>query len=113
MLIYSGIYAVEISIFIRTAAKKSLRYILEKRYIFLFQSKSIEHDRQLFVLYSFMGVFTTAIFWGMEYAFHLIFTTDFMRYVGALIGLTIGYFVRYKLDKHFVFVSRQVLDITR
>lgn len=113
MLIYSGIYAVEISNFIRTAAKVPLRYILEKRNIFLFQSKSIEHDRQLFVSYSFMGVFTTAIFWGMEYAFHLIFATDFIRYLGVIIGLTISYFVEYQLDKHLVFVSRQVLDITR
>ena len=106
MLIYSGVYAVELSIFIGTLAGLPLRYILEKRFIFSFQSKGIKHDSQLFVLYSFMGVFTTAIFWGVEYAFHLIFTTDFMRYVGGVLGLAVGYYIKYQLDKRFVFVDK-------
>lgn len=106
MLIYSGIYAVEISIFVGTLAGLPLRYFLEKRYIFSFQSKNIKHDGQLFILYSFMGVFTTVIFWGTEYAFHLIFITDAMRYIGGVLGLTIGYYVKYQLDKRFVFIDR-------
>ena len=106
MLIYSGAYAVEISIFIGTLAGLPLRYFLEKRYIFSFESKNIKHDGQLFILYSFMGVFTTAIFWGTEYVFHLIFTTDVMRYIGGVLGLTIGYFIKYQLDKRFVFVNK-------
>jgi putative flippase GtrA len=106
MLIYSGAYAVEISIFIGTMAGLPLRYFLEKRYIFSFESKNIKHDGQLFILYSFMGVFTTTIFWGTEYAFHLIFTTDVMRYIGGVLGLTIGYYIKYQLDKRFVFVNK-------
>jgi putative flippase GtrA len=106
MLIYSGAYAVEISIFMGTLAGLPLRYFLEKRYIFSFESKNIKHDGQLFILYSFMGVFTTAIFWGTEYAFHLIFTTDVMRYIGGVLGLSIGYYIKCQLDKHFVFVYK-------
>lgn len=106
MLVHDGVYAVELSIFIGTLAGLPLRYFLEKRFIFAFQSKGVKHDSQLFVLYSFMGVFTTAVFWGVEYAFHLIFITDFMRYVGGVLGLTIGYYVKYQLDKRFVFVDK-------
>jgi len=111
MLIYIGAYAVEISIFIGTLAGLPLFYFLEKRYFFSFQSKSMMHDGQLFVLYSFMGAFTTIIFWGIEYNFHLIFATDFMWYVGAVIGLVLGYFIKYQLDKRFVFIHRQVTVI--
>ncbi len=106
MVIYNGTHAVEISIFVGTLAGLPLRYFLEKRYIFSFQSNNIKHDGQLFVLYGFMGVFTTAIFWGIEYAFHLIFATDAMRYIGGVLGLTIGYYVKYQLDKRFVFINR-------
>jgi putative flippase GtrA len=106
ILIYSGAYAVEISIFMGTLAGLPLRYFLEKRYIFSFESKNIKHDGRLFILYSFMGVFTTAIFWGTEYAFHLIFTTDLMRYIGGVLGLSIGYYFKYQLDKRFVFVNK-------
>ena len=102
---YKGPYSVEVSILIGTAAGLPLRYLLEKRYIFAFKSNNIAHDGQLFVLYSFMGVFTTVIFWGVEYAFHLIFATDYMRYVGGVIGLGIGFYVKYQLDKKYVFVS--------
>jgi len=102
---YKGLYSVEVSILIGTAAGLPLRYLLEKRYIFAFKSNNIVHDGRLFVLYSFMGVFTTAIFWGVEYAFHFIFATDAMRYVGGVIGLAIGFYVKYQLDKKYVFVS--------
>ena len=103
--LYDGSYAVELSIIVGTAAGLPLRYILEKRYIFDFKSKDFAHDGRLFIFYSFMGVLTTAIFWGVEYAFHLIFATDTMRYVGGVSGLAIGFYIKYQLDKKYVFVS--------
>ena len=103
---YKGSYSVEISILVGTAAGLPLRYFLEKRYIFNFKSRNLKHDGKLFVFYSAMGVITTLIFWGTEYAFHLIYDTDFMRYVGGVIGLAVGFYVKYQLDKKYVFVSR-------
>lgn len=105
MWVYKESYAVEISILVGTAAGLPLRYFLEKRYIFSFKSHNIRHDGQLFLLYSFMGVFTTAIFWVTEYTFHLIFADESMRYLGGVIGLVIGFYVKYGLDKKYVFVS--------
>jgi len=103
--IYKGALAVEISILVGTAMGLPLRYFLEKRYIFNFTSKNLVHDGKLFVFYSAMGVITTLIFWGTEYAFHLIYDTDFMRYLGDIIGLYIGFYVKYQLDKKYVFVN--------
>lgn len=105
MWLYRGAHAVEISMLVGTAAGLPLRYLLEKRYIFAYQSKNIAHDGQLFVLYSVLGVFTTALFWGVEYAFHLTFASDAWRYAGGVIGLALGFFVKYQLDKKFVFVA--------
>lgn len=105
MWVYAGAYAVEVSILVGTASGLPMRYVLEKRYIFAFSSKNIAHDGRLFILYSFMGVFTTTIFWGVEFAFHLLFATDTMRYAGGIVGLAIGFYVKYQLDKKFVFVS--------
>jgi len=103
--IYKGPLSVEISILVGTAMGLPLRYFLEKRYIFNFTSKNLVHDGKLFVFYSAMGVITTLIFWGTEYAFHLIYDTDFMRYLGGVIGLSIGFYVKYQLDKKYVFVN--------
>ena len=103
---FKGPYSVEISILVGTAAGLPLRYFLEKRYIFNFKSQNLKHDGKLFVFYSAMGVITTLMFWGTEYAFHLIYDTDFMRYVGGVIGLAVGFYIKYQLDKKYVFVSR-------
>ncbi len=53
-----------------------------------------------------MGVFTTLLFWGVEYSFIYFFATHTMRYIGAVIGLILGYGCKYLLDKKFVFVTR-------
>ena len=106
--LYRGPYAVPLSILVGTAVGLPIKDVLEKRFIFAFQSDNLAHDGRLFVLYTAMGGFTTALFWGIEYAFHLLFGTDAMRYLGGLIGLTLGYVIKYQLDKRFVFVNRAV-----
>jgi putative flippase GtrA len=52
-----------------------------------------------------MGVLTTIIFWAIELAFEHIYQTKEMRYLGGIIGLAIGYIIKYQLDKRFVFVK--------
>lgn len=101
--IYTGLFGVEISILVGTSAGLPFRYILDKKLIFQYQSQNVAHDGRLFFLYSFMGIFTTAIFWGLEYTFHWILDTDLMRYLGGIIGLGIGFYVKYQLDKKYVF----------
>ena len=102
---WSGSYRVELSIALGTAAGLPLKYVLEKRWIFDFRAASLGRDARLFALYTFLGIFTTALFWGVEYGFHFVFRTDEMRYLGGAIGLSLGYWVKYHLDRRFVFVN--------
>lgn len=106
ILVYTGTYAIEISIIAGTAAGLPIKYVLEKRHIFAFESDSLKQDGKLFFMYSFLGVFTTALFWGIEFLFQWFFATDMMRYIGGAIGLTLGYIIKYQLDKRFVFVPK-------
>ena len=55
-----------------------------------------------------MGLITTVIFWGAETAFWLIWRTDAMRELGAVIGLGIGYVVKYHLDRRYVFTDSRL-----
>ncbi len=103
--LYKGLYAVEVSVLVGTATSFPLRYFLEKHHIFSFESKNVAHDSRLFVLYSLMSVFTTVIFWAVEYSFQWLFGTDTMRYIGGIIGLAIGFYIKYQLDKKYVFIS--------
>lgn len=107
--LYKGAYSIEISIAAGIIFGFPVRYILEKHYIFKFQSKNIQHDGMLFLLYSILSIFTTTIFLTIEYGFHLIFSNDMLRYLGGAIGLVLGCIVKYHLDKKYVFKSLQAI----
>lgn len=85
-----------------------IKYILDKRWIFYDLDTGAKVHGQKFSLYTAMGLITTAIFWGTETAFWLIWHTDFMRELGAVIGLSIGYIVKYNLDRRFVFATSRL-----
>ena len=52
-----------------------------------------------------MGIVTTLIFWGFEFSFGYFFETKQLRYLGGVIGLSIGYLAKYQLDKRYVFTG--------
>ena len=91
------------SIIVGTGTGLVVKYLLDKRFIFRFKPQNVSHDSRTFVLYTLMGVVTTAIFWGFEYGFWHAFGTAQMRYLGGVIGIVIGYLAKYHLDKKFVF----------
>ena len=106
MHFYTHSYAMLISMLLGTGTGLITKYILDKRYIFIFKAENLAHDGRLFLLYSVMGIVTTALFWIIEYWFEWIFATELMRYIGGAIGLIMGYLIKYRLDKQFVFVNK-------
>ncbi|MCK4975291.1 MAG: GtrA family protein [Sulfurimonas sp.] len=102
-LVYEGFLDLYVAMFIGTVAGLVLKYILDKKYIFFHTPKSKKDDGKKFFLYSVMGVFTTFIFWGFEIGFDYMYESENAKYVGAVLGLSIGYVVKYFLDKKFVF----------
>lgn len=101
----SGRFSLYLSILFGTVVGLLIKYFLDKKYIFKYETANIKQSTQVFFLYSIMGIFTTLIFWGVELTFHYIFATKEMRYFGGVIGLIIGYFVKYKLDQRYVFIN--------
>ena len=93
--------------FIGTLVGLVVKYILDKNFIFYHVVEDKKDDAKKFVLYSLMGVFTTIIFWGTEIAFDTLFQDPNAKYLGALIGLSIGYIIKYFLDKKYVFIQKE------
>lgn len=103
--LYDGAWGIPISIAAGTATGLAVKYLLDKRYIFRFQTRDISHDARTFAMYATVGLATTTIFWGFELAFHALFSSKEMRYLGGTLGLAIGYLAKYQLDKRIVFVE--------
>lgn len=86
-----------------TAVGLAVKYALDKRYIFHDTATGLSAHGRRFSLYALMGVGTTLLFWGMEATFWHFGQTDTMREMGAVIGISLGYVLKYHLDRHFVF----------
>jgi putative flippase GtrA len=102
--LYSGAFGLYIAMFWGTLAGLVIKYTLDKRYIFYHITKNKIDDGKKFVLYSTTGAFTTMIFWGSELGFNALFQSNYSKYIGAILGLSIGYVTKYFLDKKYVFI---------
>jgi len=103
---YRGPLQLVLSVAAGTGFGLVVKYALDKRFIFRFRSLDNLHEARTFALYTLMGLGTTLVFWSFEFGFQYAFQTKELRYLGAVIGLTIGYWAKYQLDKHFVFRVR-------
>lgn len=99
-------YGLIIALLTGTGAGLVVKYLLDKRWIFNDLSSDVLSHTRKFSLYTFMGIITTIIFWGFESGFWFLWRTDLMRETGAIAGLTIGYIVKYQLDRRFVFTDK-------
>lgn len=101
--LFAGPWNMLIGMLVGTITGLLVKYILDKKYIFAYEPKDLKDDSTAFFLYSVMGLVTTAIFYGTQLLFFKVFGTQTMFYVGGALGLGMGYWVKYELDKRFVF----------
>jgi len=104
---YNDFASLYVAMFFGTLAGLIVKYILDKKFIFYHEVQDKKDDAKKFALYSLMGVFTTIIFWGTEIAFDSLSQNPNAKYIGAVIGLSIGYVIKYFLDKKFVFIHKR------
>lgn len=91
------------SIGIGTVGGLILKYILDKKFIFFTEKTTAVRDFTRFVIYTLFGLFTTLLFWSVEWAFIKLWAHPSSRYCGGVIGLSLGYYIKYKLDRKWVF----------
>ena len=101
--LYGGPFSLYAAMAAGTLVGLVIKYVLDKKFIFYHTTAGARDDMRKFIIYSSMGVFTTLIFWGSELLFNHLFTFPEAKYLGAAIGLGVGYITKYNLDKRFVF----------
>ena len=92
-----------ISLVTGTAVGFLVKYVLDKQWIFFDKPGSYWAETRKIILYGLFGVAMTFVFWGTELAFLALWQTDTAKYLGAVLGLAIGYTAKYLLDRRFVF----------
>lgn len=105
--LYAGQSGIYVAILAGTVTGLVCKFILDKRYIFAARSKGKRELIGHFWAYTVTGGITTLLFWGFELGFDYWFDSRIARYAGAVIGLSIGYTIKYRLDKHYVFNAQE------
>ena len=106
-----GFGSLYVAMLFGTLAGLVAKYILDKKFIFYHTPTDKKNNAKKFALYSLMGVVTTIIFWGVEIAFDTLSQDPNAKYLGAVIGLSIGYVIKYFLDKKYVFIYKEKLTV--
>ena len=105
LAVYSGSHDLLLAMFGGTIAGISLKYTLDRKYIFMYRNQGTRDGIVRFFLYTVMSVLTTLVFWSVELTFHYLWSHPWSKYIGAALGLTAGYTLKYFLDKRFVFTT--------
>ena len=85
-----------------TIAGLLVKYLLDKYYIFNLNVKEYSSSNT-FVPYVLTSILTTIIFWVTELWFINYIQIPYTEYIGAIVGLSMGYTLKYFLDRDFVF----------
>ena len=80
-LFYSDFGSLYVAMFFGTLAGLLSKYILDKKYIFYHKPRDRKDDSKKFILYSFMGVFTTIPFIVSEMAFDYFIDHESAKYI--------------------------------
>lgn len=77
------------------------KFLVDK--FLIFKEKSLERTLRQLAIYTIFALLTTAIFWCVELLFLIIFSFENRELIGGFLGLSIGYTVKFFLDKKWVF----------
>ncbi|MBP0443890.1 GtrA family protein [Roseomonas sp. SSH11] len=103
MGLYHGPWALLLAMAAGTAAGLAPKFLLDKYWIFYDRAPGRLRGLRQFILYGLLSVVTTLLFWAFEITFHWLGDGGPLRYVGAALGLGLGYWAKYHLDRHMVF----------
>ncbi|MYE13772.1 MAG: GtrA family protein [Gammaproteobacteria bacterium] len=101
--LYFGRHELYLALAVGTVVGLGTKYLLDRYWVFGVGADSLAGHVGKFGLYSLTGVLTTAIFWAIELAFVALGDAWWLRYAGAAVGLAVGYTVKYRLDRRYVF----------
>ncbi len=79
------------------------KFLLDKFLVFKDSYKGLGKTVRQLLFYSLLAVITTLVFWGFEIGFRFLFSFPYADITGGLIGLIIGYTIKYYLDRRFIF----------
>ena len=86
------------------------KYFLDKKFVFADKTESQEKEVKKVLLYALMSVFTTFILTLIVGGFKAYISRERAKDAGLVIGLLIGYTIKFFLDRKFVFNQKLIQE---
>lgn len=105
-----GTQALIVALLLGSAAGLLTKYVLDRRFVFRHElGVPIRPMREVstFSRYTGTGVITTGIFWGCESTLYALTDDRALTLFGGAIGLIVGNWLKFHLDRRLTFVNRQ------
>ncbi len=103
VLVFPPLTPLMISVLAGTAIGFAVKYVLDKHYIFLDGYDGHAAELRKVALYGVFSVATTFVFWGFELGFWYTWRSVEAKYAGAILGLAIGNWLKFLLDRAWTF----------
>lgn len=100
--LYASEHAIYLAMPLGAVVGLVVKYVLDRTYIFAAKRSASGAE---FFKYAATGGALTAVFFVFEFSFWALTGSALWRDLGAVIGLTIGYFAKYHIDKRFIFAA--------
>lgn len=91
-----------IEMFLGSISGVTVKIILDRTYIFYYMNEKSIGNILRFVVYSFFEIISILLFIILEVIFNFFIPIPFSRYLGVIIGLSIGYSIKYHFDKRYI-----------
>ncbi len=105
MVLLAGAGAYVLALFCGTAMGWIVKYTLDKHYVFKHETHSRVQLAGNMATHASTGVIFTLVFWTIETLFLLFVDIPGAMYLGAIVGLSLSYLLRYQVDRLIVFRS--------
>lgn len=90
-----------------TAVGLVTKFQLDSRLIFKQSACTSGNVAYRFILYAGTGMLTTGMFWGAELVGYACSGTALGRNLGAVVGLAVGYWLKFRMDERLVFAAER------
>lgn len=103
LFLYRGPFFIYGALMIGSFLALMFKFNMDKRFIFRNVSRNAADTAVKFGKYSTLGVVSTICLWTFELIFHYLWDTQAAKYIGGTLGFSLGHYLKYQIDKHFVF----------
>lgn len=100
--VYHGPQTIVVAMVVGAGVALTAKYFLDRKWVL-----GVRHaaDEEEIIKYAMAGATITLVFFAFQYTIWIFYQTDLARDIGIVLGMAVGYLIKFLIDRKFVFVE--------